>query len=368
MYRMLYLLEKFRNLGNYDQEHYKKKAEINGDDENSSVFEDGDHSNRSRRVSFGKNESLLFRSDTNVESLRSEAASVAESYSHGGANDVTSTQNVTGVNDGNVSTSDGSDNDEVASQAASFCDSIISDAMKEVGNSGIGHAKVDDSADGLNQQAKRMHGSKLVDQQQGSVESSIDLEYSRKNSTTSSQTGSRIQSARHRNNGNDTESPSSGIYRLEHENSVISPTNNKDVEKIGEKLDDKSDEKGDEKNLENADEGGDIEVDDAKKAVLRKVNQKHAGNKTGAFDGGSVSALGGIRGGTKDSTTGREDDVDGSESGESDHDDGDHDGDDANSQNRKKSKRKKKLKNEKILADKDLVVKGGCPCVMYCVN
>ena len=308
-------------MGNYEQENYKKKVGINEDDEDSSVFDDGDHS-RSRRVSFGKNESLLFRSDTNVESLRSEAASVAESYPQGGAND---------VGHGHVSSADGSDQDEVSSQAASFCDSVISDAIKEVGLTEQG------LPDGQKRTTKR--GSKLEDHQVGSVESSVDLEYSRKNSTTSSQTGSRIQSARHRNNENETDSPSSGIYRLEHENSVISPTDHKgdhkgdqNADKIGDKRDDKS---------------GQNEVDDVKKAALRKVNEKHGVHEKDSTGG----ALGGTIGGT---TSRSDDDEDSSEGGDSEHEE-----DASSGQIRKKSKRMKSLKRTKIEADKDLVVQGG---------
>ena len=305
-------------MGNYEQEKYKKKVGINDDDEDSSVFDDGDHS-RSRRVSFGKNESLLFRSDTNVESLRSEAASVAETYPHGGAND---------VNHGHVGSGNGSDQDEVSSQAASFCDSVISNAVKEVGLTQPG------SPDGEKGAGKR--GSKLEDHQVGSVESSVDLEYSRKNSTTSSQTGSRIQSARHRNNGNETDSPSSGIYRLEHENSVISPTDHKDGDKNGDKYGDKK-----------GDKSGQNEVGDVKKAALRKVNEKH-----GAHEKGSI---GGALGGAMDGPISRNDeDENSSESGDSEHEEGASSG-----QSRKKSKRMKSLKHAKIEADKDLVVQGG---------
>ena len=304
-------------MGNYEQENYKKKTGINDDDEDSSVFDDGDHS-RSRRVSFGKNESLLFRSDTNVESLRSEAASVAESYPQGGAND---------VSHGHVGSADGSDQDEVSSQAASFSDSIISDAIKEVG------LTLQGSVDGEKRATKR--GSKLEDHQVGSVESSIDLEYSRKNSTTSSQTGSRIQSARHRNNGNETESPSNGIYRLEHENSVISPTDHKG-DQNAEKNDDKT-----------GDKSGQNEVGDVKKAALRKVNEKHGVHEKDSTGG----ALGGTMGGT---TNRSEDDENSSEDGDSEHEE-----DASSGQIRKKSKRMKSLKHTKIEADKDLVVQGG---------
>ena len=305
-------------MGNYEQEKYKKKVGINDDDEDSSVFDDGDHS-RSRRVSFGKNESLLFRSDTNVESLRSEAASVAETYPQGGAND---------VNHGHVGSGNGSDQDEVSSQAASFCDSVISNAVKEVGLTQPG------SPDGEKGAGKR--GSKLEDHQVGSVESSVDLEYSRKNSTTSSQTGSRIQSARHRNNGNETDSPSSGIYRLEHENSVISPTDHKDGEKNADKNGDKY-----------GDKSGQNEVGDVKKAALRKVNEKH-----GIHEKGSIS---GALGGAMDDPISRNDeDENSSESGDSEHEEGASSG-----QSRKKSKRMKSLKHAKIEADKDLVVQGG---------
>ena len=309
-------------MGNYEQEKYKKKVGINDDDEDSSVFDDGDHS-RSRRVSFGKNESLLFRSDTNVESLRSEAASVAESYPQGGAND---------VSHGHVGSADGSDQDEVSSQAASFCDSIISDAIKEVG------LTLQGSVDGEKRATKR--GSKLEDHQVGSVESSIDLEYSRKNSTTSSQTGSRIQSARHRNNGNETDSPSSGIYRLEHENSVISPTDHKD----GDQNADKNAEKNGDKR---SDKSGQNEVVDVKKAALRKVNEKHGVHEKDSTGG----ALGGTMGGT---TNRSEDDENSSEDGDSEHEE-----DASSGQIRKTSKRKKSLKHTKIEADKDLVVQGG---------
>ena len=332
-------------MGNYDQENYKKKVEINDEDEDSSVFDDGDHSNRSRRVSFGKNESLLFRSDTNVESLRSEAASVVESHPHGGANDGYGTNDGNGISDGYVTndakgdhgwTGDSSDDGEVSSQAASFCDSVISNALKEVGGQEQG------MSDGV-KQTMRMQGSKLEDQQHGSVESSIDLEYSRKNSTTSSQTGSRIQSARHRTNGNDTESPSSGIYRLEHENSVISPTNKNDDDKSGDK---------------NSGPNGDLGAGDVKKAALRKVNEKHGASGKSAIGGGADGADGAMG-----DTSSRNDDQDGSEDGDSVHEDGASSG-----QNRKNSKRMKSLKNTKIEADEDLVVQGGCPCVMYCVN
>ena len=309
-------------MGNYEQEKYKKKVGINDDDEDSSVFDDGDHS-RSRRVSFGKNESLLFRSDTNVESLRSEAASVAESYPQGGAND---------VSHGHVGSADGSDQDEVSSQAASFCDSIISDAIKEVG------LTLQGSVDGEKRATKR--GSKLEDHQVGSVESSIDLEYSRKNSTTSSQTGSRIQSARHRNNGNETDSPSSGIYRLEHENSVISPTDHKD----GDQNADKNAEKNGDKR---SDKSGQNEVVDVKKAALRKVNEKHGVHEKDSTGG----ALGGTMGGT---TNRSDDDENSSEDGDSEHEE-----DASSGQIRKKTKRMKSLKHTKIEADKDLVVQGG---------
>ena len=312
-------------MGNYEQEKYKKKVGINDDDEDSSVFDDGDHS-RSRRVSFGKNESLLFRSDTNVESLRSEAASVAENNPHGGAND---------VNHGHVGSGDGSDQDEVSSQAASFCDSVISDAMKKVGLTEPG------SADGEKGSTKR--GPKLEDHQVGSVESSVDLEYSRKNSTTSSQTGSRIQSARHRNNGNETDSPSSGIYRLEHENSVISPTDHKDGDKNSDKNGDK---KGDKNVDKKGDKSGQNEVGDVKKAALRKVNEKH-----GVHEKGSTGALGGAMDGP---TSRNDEDENSSESGDSEHEEGASSG-----QSRKKSKRMKSLKHAKIEADKDLVVQGG---------
>ena len=329
-------------MGNYEQENYKKKAGTNDDDEDSSVFDDGDHS-RSRRVSFGKNESLLFRSDTNVESLRSEAASVAESYPQDDANV---------VSHGHVGSDDGSDQDEVSSQAASFCDSVISDAMKEVGLTGRSGPS---STVGENAPTKR-RGSELENHQVGSVESSVDLEYSRKNSTTSSQTGSRIQSARHRNNGNETDSPSSGIYRLEHENSVISPTNHKDGDKNAEKDTDKNagknDDKNDDKNDEkNDDKSGKKEVGEVKKAALRKVNKKHGAHEKGSVDG----ALGGAMDGS--TSHNEDDDEEDSEDGDSDQEDGASSG-----QIRKKSKRMKSLKHVKIEADKDLVVQGGC-CV-----
>ena len=317
-------------MGNYEQEKYKKKVGINDDDEDSSVFDDGDHS-RSRRVSFGKNESLLFRSDTNVESLRSEAASVAETYPQGGAND---------VNHGHVGSGNGSDQDEVSSQAASFCDSVIFNAVKEVGLTQPG------SPDGEKGAGKR--GSKLEDHQVGSVESSVDLEYSRKNSTTSSQTGSRIQSARHRNNGNETDSPSSGIYRLEHENSVISPTDHKDGDKNGDKY-------GDKNAGQHGDKSDQNEVGDVKKAALRKVNEKHGVHEK--------DSTGGTLGGTiRDTTSRSDDDEDSSEGGDSEHEE-----DASSGQIRKKSKRMKSLKQTKIEADKDLVVQGGS-CVYQRVD